>query len=472
MTSPTLCVDCDGTLIRTDLLHEAVFRLMKESPFTLLRLPFWLLRGKAYLKGELAKRVEIDPALLPYNQDFLSFLQQEQAGGRELALATASPRAFAEAIAQHLGIFSSVHATEHGINLSSSHKGDRLSQIFGEQGFEYAGNAHDDLQVWKHASGAVLVDVPASVRAEVTRFCPIKQEFALERPGIKAYLKAMRLHQWLKNLLVFIPVLAAHRFMEAGYALHAFLAFLAYGLCASSIYILNDLLDLPFDRSHPRKKARPFASGALPLLHGALLVPLLLLTAAGISLLLPPLFALVLGAYVLTTVAYSIWLKNRVIVDVIVLAALYTFRIIAGGAATGIIPSFWLLAFSMFMFLSLAMVKRYAEMLVVFKEHKDGSPGRDYLVSDSLLLVTMGSASGFVSILVMALYVNNPDVPKLYSEPMYLWLILPLLLFWISRIWMKTHRGEMHDDPVVFAARDKVSLITAALVAGVFVAAT
>lgn len=469
---PALCVDCDGTLIRTDLLHEAVFRLMKQSPLSVLLLPLWLMHGKAYLKDQLAKRVEIEPALLPYNAAFLEFLRHEKAAGRELVLATASPRRFADAISSHLGIFDSVQATENGVNLSSANKADRLSQVFGERGFEYAGNSHADLEVWKHAAGAVLVDVPSGVKNRVAGLCPVSHEFSSARPGLKAYLRAMRLHQWLKNLLVFIPVLAAHRFLEPGYALNAVLAFLAYGLCASSVYLLNDLLDLPSDRSHPRKKTRPFASGSIPLVHGAVLVPSLLLAAGGLSLLLPAKFALILGAYFVTTLAYSIWLKNKVIIDVILLAMLYTFRIIAGGAATSIEPSFWLLSFSMFMFLSLAMVKRYAEMLVVMKQNGTATAGRGYRVDDCPLLMNMGSASGFVSIMVLALYVNSPDVPRLYSDPTLLWLVLPLLLFWISRVWMKTHRGEMHDDPVVFAAKDRVSLITGVLTAAVFIAAT
>ncbi len=471
MSQLPLCVDCDGTLIRTDLLHESMFRLFKESPFSLLSVPFWWMRGKAYLKQKIAERVSIDAATLPYHEEFLAYLQQQKSAGRQLVLATASARPYAEAIAQHVQLFDAVHATENGANLSSQRKAERLVQLYGERGFVYAGNAKPDLQVWKCAASAILVDTPSSVRQEARELCSIEQEFDSHRPW-SAYLKAMRLHQWLKNVLVMVPLLAAHRFTDIDSLAQAGLAFLAYGLCASSVYLLNDLLDLPADRAHLRKRKRPFASGDLPLLQGAMLIPLLLLGAVGIATLLPIKFALVLGAYYLTTLAYSLWLKNRVMVDVILLAALYTFRIIAGAAATGIEPSFWLLAFSMFVFLSLAMVKRYAELHAVLQQHKTTAAGRGYHVDDLPLLANMGSASGYLSILVMALFVNSEDVHKLYAQPTLLWLVLPLLLFWISRIWMKTHRGEMHDDPVVFAARDRTSLIVAGLCALVFGAAS
>ena len=472
MNHMPLCVDCDGTLIRTDLLHEAMFLLLKKSPFSLLLVPLWLLRGKAYLKLKIAECVSIDAASLPYNVDFLAYLQQERLTGRRLILATASARPYADAVARHLNLFEAVYATEHGINLSSRHKAERLEQIFGARGFVYAGNAKPDLQVWQRAAGAILVDTPAVVKHQAHELCAIVGEFNSSRPSIKTYLKAMRLHQWLKNALVFVPLFAAHRFTEIDLLAQAALAFLAYGLCASSVYLLNDLLDLAADRAHPRKCKRPFASGDLPLLHGVVLIPTLLLGALAIAVFLPVKFALVLAAYYLTTLAYSLWLKNRVMVDVILLAALYTFRVIAGAAATGIAPSFWLLAFSMFVFLSLAMVKRYAELHSVLQQNKTAAAGRDYHVDDLPLLASMGSASGYLSILVMALFVNSEDVHQQYAQPTLLWLVLPLLLFWISRIWMKTHRGEMHDDPVVFAARDRTSLIVALLVAMVFGAAS
>lgn len=464
MNKLPLCVDCDGTLLRTDLLHEAVFRLLKHSPLSLFKLPFWLLKGKAYMKSQLAERVRIDADTLPYNEPLLDHLKREHESGRRLVLATASPGQFAQAVANHLGIFDEIVSSDDIHNLSGEHKARRLVAVYGEKGFEYAGNSRTDLKVWHHAAGALVAGPDGSLSSAVGHICEVVGNFPVERPRLKNYLKALRLHQWLKNILVFLPLLAAHQIMVLPVIISGVKAFFAYGLCASSVYLLNDLLDLPADRAHPRKRRRPFASGVVPVSHGALLIPVLLILAIMISLTLPPLFLLVLGGYYVTTLAYSIWLKSRVVVDVITLAILYTFRIIAGSAATAIVPSFWLLSFSMFLFLSLALVKRYSELLEMLRQKKNRASGRGYQIDDLPLLMSLGTASGFVSILVMALYVNSPDVHKLYAFPMALWLTLPLLLFWISRMWMKTHRNEMHDDPVVFAIRDRLSLYVAILI--------
>ncbi|NBQ68749.1 MAG: UbiA family prenyltransferase [Nitrosomonadaceae bacterium] len=275
-----------------------------------------------------------------------------------------------------------------------------------------------------------------------------------------------------KNRVIFLPLLAAHKVTDLQLVTNTIEAFLAYGLCASSVYLLNDLLDLPSDRSHPRKRNRPFASGSISIIHGVLLIPLLLAAAFAISMMLPSLFLLVLFSYYLVTLIYSIWLKNYMLIDVISLAGLYTFRIIAGAAATNIAPSFWLLAFSMFLFLSLALVKRYSELLIVLQENKVNASGRGYHVSDLPLLMSLGITSGFLSVLVMALYLNSPDVNKLYENPQILWIILPFLLYWISRAWLKAHRGEMHDDPVIFAVQDRISIYTAFVISVVILLAT
>jgi 4-hydroxybenzoate polyprenyltransferase len=459
-----LCVDCDGTLLRTDLLHEAVFLLLKQSPLSLLKLPLWLLKGKAHMKLQLAGLVSIDARSLPYHEPLLDHLKREHESGRRLVLATASPRRFAETVADYLGLFDEVLASEPGCNLSGDNKAQRLVENYGEQGFVYAGNSRTDLKVWHHAAGALVVNATNGLLNETRNVCPVVGEFPVEPPRLGNYLRALRLHQWLKNILVFLPLLAAHQIMALPVVASGIKAFIAFGLCASSVYLLNDLLDLPADRAHPRKRRRPFASGVLPISRGAVLIPALLFLAFLISLTLPPLFLLVLGGYYVTTLAYSVWLKGRVIVDVMTLAILYTFRIIAGAAATDIVPSFWLLAFSMFLFLSLALVKRCSELRDMLRQNREEASGRGYQIDDLPLLMSLGTASAFMSILVMALYVNSPDVHKLYVFQMALWLVLPLLLFWISRVWMKTHRGEMHDDPVVFAIRDRLSLYVAILV--------
>jgi len=466
-----LCVDCDGTLIRTDLLHESVLLLAKSSPLSLLKLPFWLLKGKAHLKQQIAQRVSLNAQTLPYDPEVLDLIRHARAQGRSVVLATASPRGQAEAIAAHLDLFDRVEATDALINLAGPNKAAHLESLFGRGGFDYAGNSRADLPVWAVSAGAIVVSSSQSLHKAAAASVSVLQVVKQLPRSLKVYAKAIRVHQWLKNLLVFVPVLAGHQ-LSAGPITAALLAFAAFSLCASAVYVINDLLDLSSDRVHARKRNRPFASGALPISHGLVMAPGLLLASALIAAQLPIAFAGTLVAYFAVTCLYSFWLKNQVIVDVLMLASLYTSRIIAGSAATSIVPSFWLLAFSMFMFLSLAIVKRYSEMLVAIQQNKTKAAGRGYVVSDLPVLVSLGSAAGYMAILILALYVNSPDLNGLYPRRWALWLVLPPMLYWISRVWMKAHRGEMHDDPVVFAATDKQSWVIALLIGCVLLAAT
>lgn len=468
---PPLCVDCDGTLVHTDLLHEACLRLLKTAPLLLFALPFWLLKGKWHLKCRLAEFVSIDASMLPYSEAVVSLIQAESNRGRRILLATASPERFAHEVSEHLGLFDDVIATTPGSNLSGPAKAAALVDRFGRQGFDYVGNSSDDVHVWREARQGILVDASERVRKAATACTTITDDIRKPNPGPIVYLKALRVHQWLKNLLVLVPLLAAHRLTEPATLLAAVSAMAAFSLCASSIYILNDLLDLPNDRRHPRKRERPFAAGHLSIVSGIALSAALLVATAAIAIWLPPEFWLVLAGYLATTTLYSIWLKQMVVVDVLTLAALYTFRIIAGCAATGIAPSFWLLAFSLFLFLSLAVVKRYSELLALAGLPGSKTPGRGYRSEDLPLLLSIGTSSGYMAVLVLALYIDSADVGLLYRTPMILWLTIPLLLYWISRVWMKTQRGQMHDDPVVFAATDRISLIVALLIATIFVSA-
>jgi len=460
-----LCVDCDGTLIRTDLLHESVLLLVKKSWLSIFLLPLWLLRGKAYLKQQISLRVSIDPRTLPYEPEIIDLVQQARAEGRLTVLATASTKSQADAIADHLGLFDRVEATGMEVNLAGGNKSAHLEGLFGRGGFFYAGNSRTDLAVCASSAGAIVVSPSQSLLRAAAEHVPVVQAIVPPRPGLKTWLRAIRVHQWPKNLLVLIPVLAAHQASNLQALSNAFLAMLAFSLCASAVYVINDLLDLQSDRRHERKRHRPFASGLLSIAQGAVLVPLLLGATMAVCAFLPWLFGLTLLAYFVVTCLYSFWLKNQVVVDVLLLASLYTSRIIAGAAATGIQPSFWLLAFSMFIFLSLATVKRYSEMLMVLQRSEDKAAGRGYFVSDMPVLMSLGTAAGYIAILILALYVNSADVGGLYANRWALWMTLPPLLYWISRIWMKTHRGEMHDDPVVFAATDRQSWILACLVA-------
>lgn len=467
-----LCVDCDGTLIKTDLLFEAFFALLKQSPLTLFLLPYWLLKGKAYLKQRIAERVDLDVTLLPYNALLLNFLRQEKIQGRELVLVTASPRKFAQQIADYLDLFSSVIATDGDKNLRGKHKAAYLVTAFGEQGFEYAANSRIDMEVWKWAQGAILVNASPGLQDKVAKLTCVTQVLPGTSKRFCSYLQALRLHQWLKNILVFVPLFAAHLVHDLGLLTQAAVAFLAYGLTASSTYMLNDLLDLSADRSHPRKRFRPFAVGDIPIAQGLMLMPCLLAAALALTWLLPANFIWLLGGYYFTTLAYSLWIKKWVVLDVITLAGLYSCRILTGAVATGIHLSFWLLAFSMFIFLSLALVKRYSELSVMLKSGKKTSSGRGYHVDDLPFLENLGTSSGYLAVLVLALYINSTDITRHYSQPMWLWLLCPLLLYWISRIWMKTHRDEMHDDPLIFALGDRPSQYIAILGAfGLYLAA-
>jgi len=460
-----LCVDCDGTLIHTDLLFESFLLLVKRNFLAALAVPFWLLaHGKAATKLRISQLVDIDVSTLPYCSSVLEYVRQERERGRRVILATASAEPYAQAIADHLGVFDEVMATcDTQTNLSGQRKAARLTQAFGASGLEYVGNSSDDLPVWKVAGHVSVANgsrsLESAARAMGNPAFVAKSPF---RP-LHAAVKAMRLHQWLKNLLVFVPLLAAHRATDLTLLLQAALAFLAFGLCASSVYILNDLLDISSDRRHITKKKRPFAAGSLSIPAGLALKLVLFCAAFALTLFLPPLFAGALALYYVVTLAYSLWLKAQVIVDVMLLSGLYTMRILAGAAATGIAPSFWLLAFSIFIFLSLALVKRYAEMFKAAKRNDRNAAGRGYSTDDLVLLLALGAASGYTAVLVLALYVNSEDVVSMYEKPYMLWVAVPTMAYWISRIWLKTHRGEMHDDPVVFAAKDWVSIAIAVL---------
>lgn len=459
-----LCVDLDGTLIRSDLLIESVLVLARKDPLSLLRIPGWLMRGKAHLKTQLARRVDIDPALLPYNAPLLDFLNVEHSRGRELVLATASHEKHARAVADHLGLFSSVIATKNHHNLSGDRKRLELVAAYGAQGFDYAANAMTDLAVWRHANGALLVGASNRVQRLARRAVDVRMVFPRASFSLYQYVRALRLHQWVKNALVFVPALAAQQLANPMTFLQAATAFLAFSLCASSVYLFNDLLDLQADRQHARKKERPFASGRIPLTHGFVLAPVLLLASISISFALPGVFLIILLGYYTATLLYSFWLKDHVVVDVLVLASLFTFRILGGAAATSILPSFWLLAFSMFLFLSLALVKRSAELVSVQKSGGSRASGRGYFTSDLPLLESIGTGTAYTAVLVLALYINSSDVHKMYNKPQLLWLLCPIMLYWVTRIWMKTHRDEMHEDPIVFAISDRTSLIAVILI--------
>ncbi|WP_170843604.1 UbiA family prenyltransferase [Luteibacter sp. UNCMF331Sha3.1] len=464
-----LCVDLDGTLIRSDLLIESALALLAQRPLAIFSMLAWLLRGKAHLKREIARRVVVDPSTLPYNAELIDWLS-EQRTQRQVVLCTASDITLARPVADHAAVFDDVIASNGDINLSGTRKARVLIERFGDKAFDYIGNAPVDLAVWKHAHAALVVENGHSLSSAAAKVATVEKRFEVRSGGSRTWAKALRIHQWIKNVLVFLPLLASHRLLEVDSLIPSLLAFFCFGLCASSVYITNDLLDLPADRQHHRKRNRPFAAGTLPLIAGPVLAVILLVAGFGLAMFVSRSFIGVLLAYYVLTSAYSIRLKRVMMLDVVVLATLYTTRILAGTAALHTKPSFWLLAFSMFIFLSLAMVKRFTELLTLQKSGKVKASGRGYDVEDIPLIQSLGASSGYLAVLVLALYVDSTASMSLYEHPHYLWMLCPLLLYWISRTWAIAHRGVMHDDPVVFAVMDRTSQILG-VIAAVIVAA-
>jgi 4-hydroxybenzoate polyprenyltransferase/phosphoserine phosphatase len=465
-----LCIDLDGTLIRTDTLHEALILLAKGSPRALPALPLWLTGGRAKLKHLVAERVELHSESLPYCEDVLALIDDARKEKRPIVLVTAAPARIANAIAENLGLFDDVLTSDESLNLSHKRKAEALENRYGRKGFDYVGNSADDLPVFERCRRAFLVSSKERLRRAAGKRNEDVTYLDAPRGGLRVWRKALRVHQWLKNVLIFVPLLASGRFRDPQLLLQAALAFVSFSLFASAVYLVNDMVDLQSDRLHRTKRNRPFASGALPVSAGVIAVPILVAASVGIAAFLPPVFMLALLGYAVVTSIYSFALKRQVIVDVMLLAGLYTMRIFAGSAATGIRLSFWLLAFSMFIFLCLAMTKRYSELRQAVEQDKMLS-GRGYLPADLPVVLALGAGSGLVSVLILALYTQSLIVPELYPAPEWIWLVPPLLLYWVARLWLKAGRGEIDDDPVLFAAKDWQSLTITAVVAVLFLLA-
>ena len=475
ITTPdcVLCVDLDGTLSYTDTLTEAVLLLIKQRPWALFLLPFWLLRGKAHCKAEIARRVSFDPGILAYNEELAGWLREEHAAGRRIVLASGADRRIAEAVAAHHGIFGDVIASDGVVNMTGSAKASALKERFGR--YSYVGNASVDMPVWAEAEASMLAAHSDAVERALSRHVNFERVFrrADTRPSVLSlWLKALRIHQWVKNGLLFVPLILAHQIFDQAKLISVGLGFLAFSLCASSVYLLNDLLDLGADRKHPTKRLRPFAAASLPLEQGIVAIPVLLAAGFALAVYVDLPFAAVLGTYYLVTLAYSLDLKRRALVDVFTLAALYTLRILAGGVVAKVALSPWLLGVSIFLFLSLGVVKRVAEIESGRRRGIELLHGRGYRSEDLFILQMLGVAAGYASVVVLALYVSAPESRALYPHHHILWLFAPLMLFWISRVWLLTHRGEMHDDPIVFALKDRTSRAIGLLAIAIIVGAS
>lgn len=471
-TDIVIAVDLDGTLTLTDTLHESALCLLRNRPINVLALPFWLLGGKAALKAKVADNVDLNVTTLPYNSALIEWLKEERIAGKRIVLCTAADERVAQAIADPLGLFDEVLASDGTTNNAGINKRAALEAKYGAKGYDYAGNSAADIVVWAGARQAIVVNASDAITKQAAQVATVSKVFPPQSVTLSHWLKMLRVHQYLKNLLLFVPLLAAHQLSDVQSLSRLILAFVSFSLCASAVYMANDLFDLESDRKHLRKRHRPFACAALPIKVGVVLAPLFVIASLLLGLVVGTAFTAWLVVYFSLTCAYSLWLKRLALIDCLTLAALYTLRIIAGAAAVAITLSFWLLAFSVFIFLSLAFVKRYAELQVQADAGNSHAQGRGYAVTDAPLIKTLGITAGYAAVLVLALYLHGETVVQLYKTPFLIWFAVLTLLFWISWVWMKAHRGEMHDDPIVFAIKDKASLIAAALIVASFVLAS
>ena len=469
---PPLCVDLDGTLLKTDTLWETAIAQLKAHPWKAALFPFWLLKGRAHLKQKIAEGVTLDCASLPYTPEFLEHLRRAHAEGRKLILVSACDRAVGEQIARHLGIFDEVVTSDGKTNLKGSAKARVLVERFGPGGFDYAGNEHADLPVWALARERLAVNAPVALTRRLAKEPKPLSQFAPPRSRLRALLRALRCHQWSKNVLVFVPIITAHAYLNGPALAGAVAMFLAWCLVASGIYVTNDLMDLEADRRHPTKCRRPFASGDLPLPLGLALGPILLIAGCAIAAAISAGAAVALISYACFATAYSYHLKKRSLVDVFALAFLFTIRVVGGGVASGYPVTMWLLAFTSFLFLGLAFLKRCSELVRIQSLGRRHMGSRGYGVVDLPILQMFGVASSFVAIVVFALYLNSTVAEAQYAWPAGLWGVAPCLLLWLCRLWLATARGEMHDDPIVYSMRDWFSWLMGVCVLAVYVVAT
>lgn len=454
---PPLVVDLDGTLVRSDLLLESLFLALRRSPRLLLKLPGWVMQGAAACKRHLIQAGMPEVATLPYRSELVELLRAEKQRGRRLVLATAGDQALADAVSAELGFFDAALGSDGHSNLAGAAKARRLVASYGEQGFDYAGNSWRDQAVWTASRQAIVAGHHAGLAQAVRIHTPVVQEFR-DPPGRwKQYLRELRPPQWIKNLLVFLPLAsAAHLGLGALPLLQAALAFVSFTACAASVYLLNDLLDLPSDRRHPHKRRRPLASGAISISVCCLLMLVLLAGSAAIGWALHPYFLLVLAFYYTTTLAYSFGLKDQPILDVLILAGGYAARVVAGAVAIGAAPASWMIAFCVFLFFSLALLKRYAELALRRRIDGAAAHARGYRLDDIGVIAAQGIASGYIAVLVLALYADGV-LQKQAASGYWLFGSCLLLLYWISAMWLAADRGRIEDDPVTFALKDPLS---------------
>ncbi len=458
-TNNYIVVDLDGTLIKTDLFVESIIKLVKQNPLNLIRIFWWILQGRLVAKDRVAALVGINAECLPYEDELVDYLKEKKSQGKTLILASASHKAYADCVANHLGIFDQVIASDASINLKGLSRLKAIHEIVGNEGFVYAGDSSADRPIWKEASSNIFVNAPRSDVKNAEILGKSEKVITAQQSVVTAFIKQMRLHQWAKNVLVFVPLFTSHSYHEPKFILTILIAFICFSFCASGVYFLNDLLDLDVDRRHKNKRFRPLASGSLPLSFGLVGVIALPLAAFSLALsFLPLVFFVVLAFYFILSNTYSFFLKGISTADVMALAVLYTLRIVAGAMAIDVELSSWLMAFSIFVFISLANLKRYIELLSL-PESDSMAHGRGYSKNDSKAIFSLGASNITASVLVLAVYINSNEVTSQYQKPEILWLLCFLMLYWGNRIWVGAGRGKIDDDPVAFAIKDPVSRV-------------
>lgn len=462
-----LVCDLDECLIKSDALYEQWISLIKTKPLFFFVSLLWLLKGKSYFKNQVAKHTAIHAHLLPYRAEVIDVIKSYRAQNKgQVILASASPQPWIQAVANHLGLFDHSIGSSEDKNLKGSKKLQAIKEVIGNKSFSYIGDHMVDLALWQESAEIIAVNPSQPLKIKIQALNKPTKIITDKKNQWRLMFKQIRPHQWVKNALVFLPALAGHKVFETDVLLKCLIAFAGFSLSASFVYVLNDLLDLPADRNHHTKKLRPFASGNLSIKWGVFLLPSLLAGIVFFASLLPLPFAAWISTYLVLNIAYSLYLKQSVVVDIIILSMMYTLRIFAGSAAASVPVSEWLLSFSTLFFFSLACVKRYTE--IIRSKNKITLDGRGYRQVDHPIIQSLGVGSGLLSILIILLYLQSTEVRALYKNPQSLWYATPILLFWISRIWLLTNRDEIHDDPVVFAVKDKVSWFCFALLGLIF----
>ena len=466
---PYLFVDLDGTLINGDSLWESFVLLIRKKPVAAVISLLSLFRGRAAFKKAVAQQIDYTPEIFHYNDDVVSFVRQEVRKGNSAVLATAADQIIANFVSNHLGCFSDIIASDGNNNLKGNHKlsaiRNYISNNSASNSFGYLGDSKSDRPIWSAATRVIVVASSTDLAQKIAGHIYVDTILKKPKASWKDYFGALRIHQWVKNTLIFVPLLLSHQFEDVEKGVMALLGFLCFGLCASATYLWNDILDLPADRRHPRKQFRPLASGKMSIRAYLAVSCLLLILSFCFSLLmLPPQATFILLGYIALTLSYSFFIKEKLLLDTMMLGLLYAYRIFYGGIVTNILVSDWLVAFSLFFFLGLALVKRYSEITAKpLNGPSNKIHGRGYYTSDREIIGVLGVSASFLSILILALYITSPTVMILYHHPQALWCVCFIMIYWVSRIWVLCHRGHMPDDPITFALRDKVSLLSGTL---------